>query len=136
MHRDTHRVGEFYVNSPLNAELSTKRRLFAAVTSYESTLVSMVIRSAQGSGDAEAFASRFCDDSADLVSVAGARCFHSGRNGTGAGSAGVACLFQWRRNISRTTGKNRVCCSAHFAASPFKGLFVLYSDRRSSARCG
>src|SRR5438445_7709998 len=124
---DTHRVGEFYVNLPLNAELSTKRRLFAAVTAYQSTLVSMVIRSAQGSGDAEAFASRFCDDSAELVPLPVLDASTAGANGTGAASAGVA-AFSSGGAISRgSTGKNRACCSAHFAASPFKGLFVLYS---------
>jgi hypothetical protein len=132
MHRETHRVGKFYVNSPLNAELSKKRPLFAAATSYDSTLVSMVIRSAQGSGDVEPFASPFCDDSdgggaAELVPLPGLDASTADVNGTGAASAGVA-AFSSGGAISRgSTGKNRACCSAHFAASPFKGLLVLYS---------
>src|SRR6266446_5718585 len=127
---ETHRVGKFYVNLHLNAELSSKRRPFAAVTSYESTLVSMVIRSAHGSGDAEP--SRFRDDSdgggrAELVPLPVLDASTAGANGTGAASAGVA-AFSSGGAISRgSTGKNCACCSAHFAASPFKGLFVLYS---------
>src|SRR5437773_4030228 len=102
------------------------------LASYDSTLVSMVIRSAQGSGDAEPFASRFCNDSdggsrADLVPFPVLDASTAGANGTGAASAGVA-AFSSGGAISRgSTGKNCACCSAHFAASPFKGLFVLYS---------
>src|SRR5882724_5802702 len=104
---------------------------------------SMLMRSVQGSGSAVGFASSFLGPSVDAAAgVEVARV--EGAAGeltppvsravtsidavpTGDVSPAGATFFSGGAMSRASTGKSCTCCSAHFAASPFKGLFVLYS---------
>src|SRR5258706_11989848 len=99
---------------------------------------SMLMRSVQGSESAAGFASEVLGASLAFAGViepaaveicSPALRIASSIDAAATGDVSPAgATFSSGGAMSRvSTGKSCACCSAHFAARPFKGLFVLYS---------